>query len=77
VAEIIESLVSGRQSTFALQVRLENEYLSLEGTGAVPVQLTSEGWTRVVDMALVEDEVDALKKSFDAIAAISANVEAR
>ncbi len=77
VAEIIESLVSGRQSTFALQVRLENEYLSLEGTGAVPVQLTPEGWTRVVDMALVEDEVDALKKSFDAIAAISANVEAR
>lgn len=77
VAEIIESLVSGRQSTFALQVRLENEYLSLQGTGAVPVQLTHEGWTRVVDMALAEDEVNALQRSFDAIASISASVEAR
>ena len=77
VAEIIESLISGRQSTFALQVRLENEYLSLRGTGAVPVQLTPDGWTRAVDMALAEDEIAALRRSFDAIESISANVEGR
>ena len=77
VAEIIETLISGRQSTFALQVRLEKEYLDLKGTGAVPVQLTPQGWTRVVDMALAEDEVAALRHSFDAIESVSSSVEAR
>lgn len=76
VAEIIETIVNGRPSVFPLQVRLEGEYLGLNGTGAVPVQLTPEGWTRVVDMDLADDEVTALHRSFGAIASISASVEA-
>lgn len=75
VAEIIETLVDGRSTVHPLQVRLDGDYLGLHGTGAVPVQLTHAGWTRVIDLALAEDEVEALHRSFAAITAMSVIVE--
>jgi len=56
-------------------VMLDNEYLDLIGVGGVPVRLSSHGWTDVVDLTIAHDEVDALRRAFAAVAAISASVE--
>lgn len=75
VAEIIETLVNGRSTVHPLQVRLEGDYLGLTGTGAVPVQLTTEGWNRVIDLDLADDEVEALHRSFSAIGSMLESVK--
>ena len=76
VADIIATLINGRATVHPLQVRLEGDYLGLTGTGAVPVQLTHEGWTRVVDLDLADDEVDSLHRSFSAVSSMIASVQA-
>jgi malate/lactate dehydrogenase len=55
---------------------LDNDYLELAGVGGVPVRLGSQGWTEVIDLGLAEDEVAALRRAFNAVAAVSAAVQA-
>ena len=76
VADIIDIVVNGESTVLPLQVMLDNEYLNLTGVGGVPVRLSSQGWTEVVDLSFAHDEIDALRRAFDAVAAISASVEA-
>jgi malate dehydrogenase len=76
VADIIDTVVNGEPTVLPLQVMLENDYLSLTGVGGVPVRLGSQGWTEVVDLGLAEDEVAALRRAFDAVATVSAAVQA-
>lgn len=75
VADIIDTVVNGESTVLPLQVMLDNEYLDLSGVGGVPVRISSQGWTEVVDLSIANDEVDALRRAFDAVAAISANIE--
>ena len=76
VADIIDTVVNGEPTVLPLQVMLENDYLGLTGVGGVPVRLGSQGWTEVVDLGLAEDEVAALRRAFDAVATVSAAVQA-
>ena len=76
VADIIDIVVNGEPTVLPLQVMLENDYLGLAGVGGVPVRLGSQGWTEVVDLGLAEDEVAALRRAFDAVATVSAAVQA-
>jgi malate dehydrogenase len=76
VADIIDTVINGEPTVLPLQVMLENDYLSLTGVGGVPVRLGSQGWTEVVDLGLAEDEVAALRRAFDAVATVSAAVQA-
>ena len=76
VADIIDIVVNGEPTVLPLQVMLENDYLGLTGVGGVPVRLGSQGWTEVVDLGLAEDEVAALRRAFDAVATVSAAVQA-
>ena len=74
VADVVDIIVNGEPTVISAQVRLEGEYLGLDGVGAVPVRLSSDGWTDVVDINLADDEVALLRKAFDAIAAVSASL---
>ena len=76
VADIIDTVVNGEPTVLPLQVMLENDYLGLTGVGGVPVRLSSQGWTEVIDLGLAEDEVAALRRAFEAVAAVSAAVQA-
>lgn len=76
VADIIDTIINGQSTVLPLQVMLDNDYLDLTGVGGVPVRLSPQGWTEVVDLSIATDEVDALRRAFDAVAAISASVEA-
>jgi malate dehydrogenase len=76
VADIIDTVVNGEPTVLPLQVMLENDYLGLTGVGGVLVRLSSQGWTEVVDLGLAEDEVAALRRAFEAVAAVSAAVQA-
>lgn len=76
VADIIDTVVNGEPTVLPLQVMLENDYLGLTGVGGVPVRLGSQGWTEVVDLGLAEDEVAALRRAFEAVATVSAAVQA-
>ena len=77
VADIINTLVNGEPSVLPLQVKLENDYLGLTGVGGVPVHLTPQGWTDVVDLNLADDEVAGLHRAFNAVATVLASVEER
>ena len=69
VAEIVAALVSGEQKVLPSQVALDGEWLNLHGVVAVPVILTSNGWENVNRLELAADEVEALIRAVDAIAA--------
>lgn len=69
VAEIVAALVSGEQKVLPSQVALDGEWLNLHGVVAVPVILTSDGWENVNRLELAADEVEALIRAVDAIAA--------
>jgi len=75
VADIVNTIINGEPTVLPLQVYLEGEYLDLHGAGAVPVRLTADGWTDVVDLDLAEDEIVALRNAFAAAAAVTAGVE--
>lgn len=75
VADIIDTVVNGQPSVLPLQVTLENDYLGLSGVGGVPVRLSSDGWTEVIDLGLADDEVAGLHRAFAAAAAMSASVQ--
>jgi len=76
VADIIDTVINAEPTVLPLQVMLDNEYLELAGVGGVPVRLSAQGWTEVIDLGLAEDEVAALRRAFDAVAAVSAAVQA-
>ena len=76
VADIIDTVVNGEPTVLPLQVMLDNDYLELAGVGGVPVRLSSHGWTEVIDLGLAEDEVAALRRAFNAVATVSAAVQA-
>lgn len=75
VADLIDIMLNDRTAVLSLQVKLDGEFRGLAGVGAVPVRLTSDGWTEVVELGLADDEHHALEKAFEAIAAMSASIE--
>ncbi len=74
VAEIVAALVSGEQKVLPSQVALDGEWLNLHGVVAVPVILASDGWENVNRLELAADEVEALIRAVDAIAAANAAI---
>ncbi len=69
VAEIAAAVVTGDQKALPAQVVLEGEWLGLRGVVAAPVILAPDGWEHVYPMELDADEVAALTRAADAIAA--------
>lgn len=60
VAEVLDLVLGERPAMMSLQVRLEGEYLGLDGVVAVPVSMGPDGWSEVVDPGLAPDEIDLL-----------------
>jgi malate dehydrogenase len=74
VAEIVAAVVTGEQKVLAAQVALDGEWLNLRGVVAAPVILSLDGWEHVYPLTLAADEIAALTRALDAIAAANAAV---
>ncbi len=72
VVDVVELLARGAQSAIPAQVMLEGEYDGLTGPLAVPVLTDPQGWCQVVDEAIADDELAALRAAAAAIAAANA-----
>jgi malate dehydrogenase len=69
VAEIAAAVVTGEQKALPAQVVLDGEWLDFHGVVGAPVILTPDGWEHVYPIDLDADEVAALARAVDAIAA--------
>lgn len=72
VADLVACMALGEERVFPAQVMLEGEWLELEGSIAVPVLLSVDGWADVHPLALAEDEVAALRSAANAVRAANA-----
>lgn len=74
VAEIAAAVVAGKQMALPAQVMLDGEWLGLHGVVGAPVVLAPDGWEHIYPLDLETDEVAALRRAVDAIAAANASV---
>jgi len=74
VADVIAAVLERRPTTMPLQVRLDGEFQNLRGVVGVPVLLTNEGWSEIVDPHLDADELALLQLAVAQIAAANAAV---
>ena len=74
VAEIAAAVVTGEQKALPAQVVLDGEWLDLHGVVGAPVILTPDGWEHIYPIDLDADEVAALARAVDAIAAANSAV---
>ncbi|MFA5179905.1 MAG: hypothetical protein WC405_01175 [Syntrophales bacterium] len=69
VADIVESLMIGRQQVIPAQVLLEGEWLGLHGVVGAPVVLSMSGWEHIYPVEMNTDETAAVKAAAEAISA--------
>jgi malate dehydrogenase len=74
VCDIAAALVTGEQRALPAQVVLDGEWLDMHGVIGAPVILAPDGWEHVYRLELDADEVSALTRAVDAIAAANAAV---
>jgi malate dehydrogenase len=74
VADIAAALVTDEQKALPDQVALDGEWLDTHGVIGAPVILAPDGWEHVYPLELDADEVSALTRAVDAIAAANAAV---
>lgn len=66
--DLVAALQSGHNVVLPLQVQLQqNEWLGVETVMGVPVSIDATGWQSVVEIALTDEERQALLASADAI----------
>lgn len=66
-AAVVESIVRDQKKLFTASVYLEGEYGQTDINIGVPVILGKNGWERILELPLDEDEKAALAKSADAV----------
>jgi len=66
-AALVESIVRDEKKLFTCCVSLNGEYGQNDICLGVPVVIGKNGWEKIVDMDLSEDEQAAFKKSADAV----------
>lgn len=66
-AAVVESIVRDQKKLFTASVYLEGEYGQSDINIGVPVILGKNGWERIIEMPLNEDEKAAFAKSADAV----------
>lgn len=67
VVDLVRTLLEGRQVIVAGQVALGVEYPGLEGVVGVPITVGIEGWTKVQQLDLGQDEERALLRGARAV----------
>lgn len=67
VASLVDSLVNDQKRLFPCSVYLEGEYGQSDICIGVPVILGKDGWEKIVDVKLNENEKDLFAKSADAV----------
>jgi len=72
VADIVAALAAGEERLLPLQVALEGEWLGIEGVIGAPVVLGPNGWTQVVSIEMLDEEVTAVRAAAEAVAAATA-----
>lgn len=66
-AELVESIVRNQKKVFPCCVSLEGEYGQNDICLGVPVVIGSNGWEKIIDYKLNEEEMTAFNKSADAV----------
>jgi malate dehydrogenase len=66
-AALVEAIVRDEKKIMACCVSLEGEYGQKDICLGVPVVLGKNGWEKIVDYKLTEDEQAAFNKSADAV----------
>ena len=66
-AALVESIVRDEKKLFACCVSLDGEYGQKDICLGVPVVIGKNGWEKIVDYKLTEDEQAAFNKSADAV----------
>jgi malate dehydrogenase len=66
-AAVVESIVRDQKKLFTASVYLEGEYGQSDINIGVPVILGKNGWERIIEMPLNEEEKAAFAKSADAV----------
>ncbi|MBM3662656.1 MAG: lactate dehydrogenase [Actinobacteria bacterium] len=69
VADLLEAFVDGVWRAFPAQVWVRGDWNDLHAAIAIPVIVGQNGWTPVVDLALHDDELDALQRADAVLAA--------
>jgi len=67
VVDVVGFLVRGEQAAIPAQVILDGEFDELRGPLAVPVLLSSVGWSQTVSTEVADDERAALRQAHRAI----------
>lgn len=66
-AAVVESIVRDQKKLFTASVYLEGEYGQSDINIGVPVTIGKQGWERIFELPLNEDEKAAFSKSADAV----------
>jgi malate dehydrogenase len=66
-AAVVESIVRDQKKVFTASVYLEGEYGQNDINIGVPVILGKNGWERILELPLSEEEKAAFAKSADAV----------
>lgn len=66
-AELVESIVRNQKKVFPCCVYLDGEYGQKDICLGVPVVVGSDGWEKIIDFKLNEEETAAFNKSADAV----------
>jgi malate dehydrogenase len=66
-AALVESIVRDEKKVFACCVSLEGEYGQNDICLGVPVVIGKNGWEKIIDYKLNEEEQAAFNKSADAV----------
>jgi malate dehydrogenase len=69
VVDVVAGYAHGHRTSLPAQVRLEGDWLGINGVLAVPVVTELHGWSRVVPVDIPDDEEAALRAAADAVAA--------
>ncbi len=71
-AELVESIVRNQKKVFPCCVSLEGEYGQNDICLGVPVVIGSNGWEKIIDFNLNEEEMAAFNKSAEAVRSMNA-----
>jgi malate dehydrogenase len=66
-AELVEAIVRNQKKVFPCCVSLEGEYGQNDICLGVPVVIGSNGWEKIIDFNLNEEEMAAFNKSAEAV----------
>jgi malate dehydrogenase len=75
VASLVESIVRNERKVFPCSVALEGEYGQSDICLGVPVVIGKNGWEKIIDYKLNQEEQEAFSKSADAVRSMNKVLE--